>query len=74
MREKGPLNASGVVPEFPLASAALMPLREQAEAAGRSDFSPLWAGQNLNGCKEVAAGQLTRELMARVIREKGHEE
>jgi nitronate monooxygenase len=61
MRELGPL--SGALPEFPLASAALAPLRAAAEAQGRGDFSPLWAGQNPSGCKAVAAGDLTRELM-----------
>jgi nitronate monooxygenase len=28
------------------------------------DFSPLWAGQNASGCKEIPAAQLTRELAA----------
>ena len=32
-------------PPYPYASAALAPLRRAAEAAGRADFSPLWAGQ-----------------------------
>jgi hypothetical protein len=30
--------------------------------AGSGDFSPLWAGQNVSGCKAVPAGILTREL------------
>jgi nitronate monooxygenase len=34
------------------------------EAGG--DFSPLWAGQNVSGCKEVAAAELTRELVSQV--------
>lgn len=49
-------------PAFPLASAALAPLRAKAEHAGSSDFSPLWAGQNVTGCKEAPAAQITREL------------
>jgi nitronate monooxygenase len=60
MRELGAINR--VVPEFPLATAALVPLRAKAEAAGRVDFTPLWSGQNATGCREVPAGQLTREL------------
>jgi nitronate monooxygenase len=37
-------------------------LRAKAESLGSSDFSPLWAGQNTTGCKEVSATLLTREL------------
>ncbi len=62
MRELGSISAE--VPEFPLATSAIAPLRAQAEAQGRGDFSPLWAGQNASGCKAVPAAQLTRELCA----------
>ncbi|MGH7787030.1 MAG: NAD(P)H-dependent flavin oxidoreductase [Candidatus Binatia bacterium] len=60
MRELGPINAA--VPAFPLATSAIAPLRAMAESLGRSDFSPLWAGQNTTGCREVSAGLLTQEL------------
>jgi nitronate monooxygenase len=60
MRELGPLSSAA--PEFPLATAAIAPLRAAAEQQGRGDFSPLWAGQNASGCKAVPAAQLTREL------------
>jgi len=60
MRELGPLSAA--VPAFPLASSALAPLRTKAESLGRDDFSPLWAGQNASGCREVPAAVLTLEL------------
>ncbi|HCY17417.1 MAG: 2-nitropropane dioxygenase [Curvibacter sp. GWA2_64_110] len=60
MREQGPLST--VAPAFPLATSAVAPLRAKAEAAGSSDFSPLWAGQNVSGCRAVPAAQLTREL------------
>jgi nitronate monooxygenase len=60
MRELGPMNAAA--PTFPLASAALAPLRAKAESLGRGDFSPLWAGQNVRGCREVPAAELTRAL------------
>ncbi|HET7033281.1 MAG TPA: nitronate monooxygenase, partial [Casimicrobiaceae bacterium] len=60
MREMGPM--SDVAPAFPLATSAIAPLRAKAESVGSGDFSPLWAGQNTTGCKEVPAGLLTREL------------
>ena len=62
MRELGPVSA--LAPEFPLASSAIAPLRSKAERSGSSDFSPLWAGQNTAGCKEVSARVLTQELAA----------
>ncbi|UXH79195.1 NAD(P)H-dependent flavin oxidoreductase [Roseateles amylovorans] len=60
MREVGPLNE--VAPEFPNASNALGPLRAKAEAAGSGDFSPLWAGQNFAGLREIGAAALVAEL------------
>src|SRR5205085_8742650 len=60
MRELGPINAAA--PQFPLAAAAISPLRAKAESAGMGDFSPLWAGQNTSGCREISASLLTREL------------
>jgi nitronate monooxygenase len=62
MREVGPLSLA--VPDFPLAAAAMAPLRAAAESRGLGDFSPLWLGQNASGCREVPAAQLTRELVA----------
>jgi nitronate monooxygenase len=62
MRDLGPL--SKLAPAFPLGAAAVAPLRAKAEAQGRGDFSPLWAGQNVSGCREVPAGDLTRALAA----------
>ena len=61
MRELGPLCAQA--PAFPLATAAIAPLRAQAEARGQTDFTPLWAGQNTAGCRAVPAAQLLRQLM-----------
>ena len=60
MRELGPMRTD--IPPFPLASAAIVPLRTAAEATGSGDFSPLWAGQNAAGCRAVSAGALTRQL------------
>jgi len=62
MKELGPM--SSLAPAFPLATAAIAPLRAKAEAEGSGDFSPLWSGQNAGGCKEIPAAQLTRELAA----------
>lgn len=61
MRELGPM--SGAAPAFPLATAAVAALRAKAEAQGSGDFSPLWAGQDASGCREVPAAQIVRELM-----------
>jgi nitronate monooxygenase len=60
MRELGPMTPAA--PAFPLAAAAIAPLREKAESLGRTDFSPLWAGQNASGCREIPAAELTRAL------------
>ena len=62
MRELGPI--SSLPPAFPLAPAAIAPLRARAESRGSGDFSPLWSGQNASGCREVPAAVLTRELAA----------
>ena len=51
-------------PAFPLATAAIGPLRAAAEARGSGDFSPLWSGQNASGCSERPAGEVTRALAA----------
>jgi nitronate monooxygenase len=60
MRECGPI--SDVAPAFPLAGAAVMPLRARAEKQGSGDFSPLWAGQHVVTSREIPAAALTREL------------
>ena len=60
MREQGPLSPNA--PAFPLATAAIAPLRAAAEARGSGDFSPLWAGQNVASCRPMPAAELTREL------------
>ncbi len=62
LRELGPIGAA--VPPFPLAAAAVAPLRAHAEQRGSGDFSPLWSGQNASGCREVPAAELTQGLAA----------
>ena len=60
MRECGPLADD--VPAFPLASAAVAPLRAAAERNGSGDFSPLWAGQRAADARAVPAAEVTAEL------------
>jgi nitronate monooxygenase len=60
IRELGPM--SRLAPAFPLATAAIAPLRAKAEASGSSDFSPMWCGQNASGCRPIPAAQITRAL------------
>jgi len=67
MRELGPIGRAA--PAFPLAAAALAPLRAAAEARGSGDFSPLWAGQNTSGCRELPAAELTRDLARGLVSE-----
>jgi nitronate monooxygenase len=62
MKELGPISPAP--PAFPLATAAIAPLRAKAESQGSGNFSPLWSGQNASGCKEVPAAELTRQLAA----------
>ncbi|MBZ0332277.1 nitronate monooxygenase family protein [Halomonas sp. ANAO-440] len=64
MRELGPI--SPLAPAFPLATSAIGPLRSAAEALGSGDFSPLWAGQNASGCREVPAAELLQELASEI--------
>lgn len=63
MRELGPMNP--LAPEFPLAAAAMAPLRAHCERQGNGDFSPLWSGQNPDGCRNIPAAKLTRQLAGR---------
>jgi nitronate monooxygenase len=60
MRELGLLCAAA--PAFPLATAAMAPLRAWGEAQGSGDFSPLWSGQNASGCRAVGAAEVTQAL------------
>ena len=65
MQELGALSPSA--PAFPLATAAMAPLRARAEAQGSGDFSPLWSGQNASGCQAIDAASLTRQLAMGVL-------
>jgi nitronate monooxygenase len=61
MREQGPLSSA--TPAFPLAAAALAPIKAKSEAAGSGDFTNLWSGQAVAPARRsLPAGQLTRLL------------
>ena len=60
MREIGPLNSQA--PPYPLAAAAMNAVRSIAESQEKSDFSPLWCGQNATGCQERSAAAVTVAL------------
>ncbi len=61
MRRLGLLNAAA--PSFPLGTPAMLPLRRAAEARSSGEWSPLWAGQNVGGCREGPASEVVRRLM-----------
>lgn len=63
--EVGPVTNNA--PMFPLAASAVSALRQQAEQAGCNDFTPMWSGQNAQGCKEISASELTRLLAADIL-------
>src|SRR5262249_58393492 len=65
IREVGPL--SDLPPPFPLATGAVMPLRQKAEAMGSGDFSPMWSGQAATLGRTLPAGELTRKLAAEAL-------
>ncbi|MET0231095.1 MAG: nitronate monooxygenase [Rhodanobacteraceae bacterium] len=60
MRDLGAL--CDLAPPFPAAADAVAPLRLAAEAAGRDDFSPLWAGQAFPLARAMSSAELTRKL------------
>ncbi|MDX1802574.1 MAG: nitronate monooxygenase [Alcanivorax sp.] len=61
IRELGPISVQA--PAFPLAGNLTNPLRTLAENHGSGEFSPLWAGENVTGCRDMDAGALTLWLM-----------
>ncbi|MEO8558874.1 MAG: nitronate monooxygenase family protein [Rhodospirillales bacterium] len=63
--ELGPISSDS--PEFPLAANAIGPLRAKAEAAGSTDFTPLWSGQAPTLAREMPAGELTTKLAVEAI-------
>lgn len=64
-REVGPV--ADAAPDFPLPMGALAALRALAEQQGRSDFTPLWAGQAAPLAMELPARELTLKLADEAI-------
>lgn len=62
IQELGP--RPDAVPKFPLAGNAISVLRAKAESQGLDHYSPLWAGQNVSGCRSIPAAELTAALTA----------
>jgi nitronate monooxygenase len=60
--ELGPIREEA--PPYPLASAALAPIRAAAEKAGEFGFGPMWAGQAAPLGEALPAAELTRKLAA----------
>ncbi|MGZ2411916.1 nitronate monooxygenase [Sphingomonas sp. F9_3S_D5_B_2] len=58
--ELGPVRSEA--PPYPLASAALTPIRAAAEARGEFGFGPMWAGQGAAMGEPLPAAELTRKL------------
>ena len=69
VREIGPISPDA--PAFPTAGGAMTPLRAAAEAAGSSEFSPLWSGQAASLSRSGGARELTRELAASALERLG---
>jgi nitronate monooxygenase len=61
----GPVRSE--VPPYPLASAALAPLRKAAEATGEFGFGPMWAGQAAPLGQALPASELTRKLASEAL-------
>src|ERR1700724_406016 len=69
VRELGPMTEH--VSAFPLAGAALAPLRSGSEPSGSDDFTPLWSGQAARLGRELPAGELTVRLAKRALEKLG---
>jgi len=69
--ELGPVR--GEAPPYPLASAALAPIRKAAEASGDFGFAPMWAGQAAPLGEALPAAELTRKLAADALAVLGRE-
>jgi nitronate monooxygenase len=62
MHELGPQHPAA--PAFPMATQSIAPLRSQAEAHQRDDFTPLWSGMNRSGCATCSAAEIVQKLAA----------
>ena len=62
VREIGPMTSAA--PPFPSAASMVTALRQATEPSGKSDFTPLWCGQNASGCRNIPASEIL-QLLAR---------
>jgi len=62
INDLGPLSAAA--PAFPLASAAVAPLRAKTEPRGDGSFTSLWSGQAARLARAEPAFDMTRRLAA----------
>lgn len=60
-------------PPYPMASAAIAPIRTAAEKQGEYGFGPMWAGQAGPLGQALPAAELTRKLAADALAILGHE-
>jgi nitronate monooxygenase len=65
VRELGPVRSEA--PPYPLAAAALAPIRKAAEKTGEFGFGPMWAGQSAPLGRPEPAAALTRRLAAEAL-------
>ncbi|MFL6730303.1 MAG: NAD(P)H-dependent flavin oxidoreductase [Sphingomicrobium sp.] len=65
VNELGAVRAEA--PPYPLASAALAPIRAAAEQRGDYGFGPMWAGQSAPLGQALPAAELTRRLAAEAL-------
>lgn len=65
INELGPVRDEA--PAYPLASAALAPIRSAAERKGDFGFGPMWAGQGAPLGVVLPAADLTRSLAAEAL-------
>ena len=66
VRDVGPINPDA--PEFPLASNTIATLRKAAEAEGKPDFSPVWAGQSFPLATDEPATAIAQRIIADAAR------
>jgi nitronate monooxygenase len=65
IEELGPVREEA--PPYPLAAAALAPIRKAAEARGDYGFGPMWVGQAGALTRALPAEELTRTLAAEAL-------
>jgi nitronate monooxygenase len=65
VRDLGPMATDA--PQFPLAAAAVAPLRAASEKRGSGDYMQLWSGQAARLGGAMPAGTLTKALAAETL-------